>query len=121
MCKNVFPVQRYDRQWPDFQPRLLQPGVAYMVYPLQPSVYLGGNFYSRSTFSDTLRALVWCKYRAGLAKKEGGSSLLVLLKLLARYTHQLSEQDYQIQGASAFILDCFVFITEVHFPVSLSA
>ncbi|TDL14726.1 hypothetical protein BD410DRAFT_845782 [Rickenella mellea] len=65
---------------------LMRPGTPHFVVTVEDALAVGGHFYNRQTFSETLRALVLeHKYGANLTNTEHLTSPIILIKLLHEY------------------------------------
>lgn len=72
--------------------RFMQPGTPHIVYTLTPTFTVGGHFYSRYSFQQTLHGLVLCNaLGTQLTNIDHPHSLIILYKLFAKYVHEYSQ------------------------------
>lgn len=72
----------------------MQPGTPHTVYTLMLTLTVGGHFYSRYSFKQTLHGMVLCNALGiELTNADHPHSLLILYKLFAKYVHEYSHDN----------------------------
>lgn len=71
----------------------MQPGTPHTVFTSTPTFTVGGHFYSRYSFEQTLHGLVLCSaLGTTLTNVDHPHSLIMLYKLFAKYVCEYSRR-----------------------------